>query len=97
MNVDDNEEEDKEDDVQFQGLPNNVGGGAMEYSDNEDTLGKRCRDRGVHFYIYTNLVKKRANDFGFKRFVNIKETKAKSKMTNLFYSELQGAHVHTLW
>ena len=38
---------------------------------------------------FKSLVKKHAKDFEFKRFLNIKKTKAKSKMKNLFYSELK--------
>jgi hypothetical protein len=38
-------------------LSNKVGWGPMECSNSVDTLGKRCRDRGVHYYLYKNLVR----------------------------------------
>ena len=31
--------------------------GPMECSNSVHTLGKRCRDRGVHHYLYKNLVR----------------------------------------
>ena len=33
-----------------------AGWGPMECSNSVDTLGRRCRDRGVHHYMYKELV-----------------------------------------
>ena len=33
------------------------GWGPMECSNTIDTLGKRCRDRGIHTYLYKNVVR----------------------------------------
>ena len=38
---------------------------------------------------FKKLVKKHAKDFEFQRFMDIKGTKAKSKMKNLMYTELK--------
>ena len=50
---------------------------------NLDEIRKMSADR------FKNLVKKHAKNFEFKRFLAIKEAKAKSKMKNLVYSELK--------
>ena len=39
--------------------------------------------------VFKNLVKKQAREYEFDRFMEIKETKCKSKMKNLVYTSLK--------
>ena len=77
----------------FAQLENPVKGDwTIEVQANLEELGlptNLCEIKNMSKNVFKNLVKKKAKEFEFQRFLEIKETKCKSKMKNLHYTSFK--------